>query len=85
MILPVKKNVEEFYCNTSRFKNINQSIVIKYRTNYSIATINCSHLDKKWFFMLFHALPMTVNFCKLWCLLKGLQVTFEYFDGEKSI
>ena len=62
MILPVKKIVEEFYCNTSRFKNINQSIVIEYRTNYSIVTVNCSHLDKKWFFILFHASPMAVNF-----------------------
>ena len=62
MILPVKKIVEEFYCDTSRFKNINQSIVIKYRTNYSVVTINCSHLDKKWFFILFHASPMAVNF-----------------------
>ena len=62
MILPVKKIVEEFYHDTSRFKNINQSIVIKYRTNYSVATINCSHLDKKWFFILFHASPMTLNF-----------------------
>ena len=83
MILPVKKIVEEFYCNTSRFKNINQSIVIRYRTNYSIVTINCSHLDNKWFFILFHASLITVNFCKLWCLLKELKVTFEYFDGEK--
>ena len=31
MILPVKKIVEEFYHDTLRFKNINQSIVIKYR------------------------------------------------------
>ena len=62
MILPVKKIVEEFYCDTSRFKNINQSIVIEYRINYSIAAVNYSHLDKKWFFILFHALPMTVNF-----------------------
>ena len=85
MILPVKKNLEEFYCDTARFKNINQSIVIKYMTNYSIVTIYCSHLDKKWLFILFPALPMTVNFHKLQCLLKGLQVTFEYFDGEKSI
>ena len=62
MILPVKKIVEEFFCNTSRFQNISQSIVIKYRTNYSIATVNCSHLDKKWFLILFHASPMAVNF-----------------------
>ena len=48
-------------------------------------TINCSNLDKKWFFILFHASPMTLNFVKLWCLLKGLQVAFEYLDGEKSI
>ena len=85
MILPVKNIVEEFYHDTSRFNNINQSIVIKYRTNYSIATINCSHLDKKWFFILFHALPMTVNFCKLRCLLKGLQVTFEYLQAEVNL
>ena len=57
-----KKIVEEFYLNTSRFKNIDQSIVIKYRTNYSITKINCSHLDKKWFFILFNASPMAVNF-----------------------
>ena len=50
MILPVKKILEEFYSDISRFKNINQSIVIKYRTNYFVATINCSHLDKKCFF-----------------------------------
>ena len=62
MILPVKKIVEEFYLDTSRFKNINQSIVIKYRTNHSIVTINYSHLDKKWFFILGHASPMAVNF-----------------------
>ena len=31
MILPVKKIVEEFYHDTSRFKNINQTVVIKYR------------------------------------------------------
>ena len=37
MILPVKKIVEEFYCDTSRLKK-----------NYSIATVNCSHLDKYW-------------------------------------
>ena len=85
MTLPVKKIVEEFYHDTSRFKNINQSIVIKYRTNYSVVTINCSHLDKKRFFILFHALPMTMNFVKFRCLLKGLQVTLEYFDREKSI
>ena len=60
--LAVKKFVEEFYPNTSRFKNINQSFVIKYKTNCSFVTINCSHLDKKWFFILFHTLPMTVNF-----------------------
>ena len=58
-----EKIVEEFYCDKARFKNINQSIVIKYRTNYSIMTINCSNLDKKcFFFILFHASPMTVNF-----------------------
>ena len=62
MILPVKKNVEEFYHNTARFKNINQSIVIKYRANYSVVTINCSNLDKKWFFILFQTSPMRVNF-----------------------
>ena len=85
MILPLKKVVEKFYHNTSRFKNINQSIVIKYRTNYSVATINCSHLDKKWFFHTVSCFANDSEFCKLWCLLKGLQVTFEYFDGEKSI
>ena len=51
MILPVKKNVEEFYHDTSRLKK-----------NYSIATVNCSHLEKKWFFILFHASPVAVNF-----------------------
>ena len=85
MILPVKKIVREFYCDTSRFKNMNQSIVIKYRTNYSTATVNCSHLDKE---VDFHTVSCFTNgseFCKLQCLLKGLQVTFEYFDREKSI
>ena len=62
MILAVKKIVEEFYFNTSRFKNINQSNVIKYRTKYSVAAVNCSHLDTKWFFILFHTSPMAVNF-----------------------
>ena len=62
MILPVKKIVEEFYCNKSRFKNINQSIVIKFMTNYSIVTVKSSHLDKKWFFILLHASPVEVNF-----------------------
>ena len=85
MILPMKKIVEEFCCDTARFKNINQSIVIKYRTNYSVATINCSHLDKKWFFHTVSCFANDSEFCKLWCLLKGLQVTFEYFDREKSI
>ena len=85
MILPVKKIVEEFYHNTARFKNINQSIVIKYRTNYSIMTINCSNLDKKWFFHTVSCFTNKSEFCKLWCLLKGLQVAFEYLDGEKSI
>ena len=36
----------------------------------------------------FHTVSCFTNdseFCKLQCLLKGLQVTFEYFDGEKSI
>ena len=61
MVLPVKKIVEEFYHDTARFKNINQSTVIKYRTNNSVATINYSNLDKKWFFILFHA-SLTVNF-----------------------
>ena len=84
MILPVKKIVEEFYCNTSRFKNINQSFVIKYRTNYSIATINCSHLDKKWFFILCHALPTTVNFCKLWCNMDILKNRIDIFSVETS-
>ena len=51
MILPVKKIVEEFYHNTSRLKK-----------NYSVATVKCSHLDKKWFFMLFHTSPVVVNF-----------------------
>ena len=51
MILPVKKIVEEFYRNTSRLKK-----------NYSIVTVNCSHLDKKWFFILFHASPVAVIF-----------------------
>ena len=51
MILPVKKTVEEFYHNTSRLKK-----------NYSIATVNCSHLDKKWFLILFHASLVAVNF-----------------------
>ena len=41
-------------------KNINQSIVIKHRTNYSIATVNCSHLDREWFFIMFHASPTAV-------------------------
>ena len=33
----------------------------------------------------FHTLSHFTNdseFCKLWYLLKGLQVTFEYIDGE---
>ena len=51
MILLVKKIVEEFYLDTSRLKK-----------SYSIATVNCSHLDKKWFFILFHASPVAVNF-----------------------
>ena len=85
MILQLKKNVEEFYLNTSRFKNINQSSVIKYRTNYSTATINCSYLDNKWFFHTVSHFANDSEFCKLQCLLKGLQVTFEYFDREKSI
>ena len=36
----------------------------------------------------FHTVSHFTNdseFCKLWCLLKGLQVTFEYLDREKSI
>ena len=85
MILPLKKIVEEFYCDTSRFKNINQSIFIKYRTNYSVGTINCSNLDKKWFFHTVSCFANDSEFCKLQCLLKGLQVAFEYFDREKSI
>ena len=85
MILPLKKIVEEFYLNTSRFKNINQSIVIKYRTNYSVATINCLNLDKKCFFHTVSCFTNNSDFCKHLCLQKGLQMTFEYFDGEKSI
>ena len=86
MILPVKKIVKEYYCNTSRFKNINQSIVIKYMTNYSVVTVNWSHLDKKWFYILFHASPTAVNFVNFSVLLKELQVTFEYFDeGEVNL
>ena len=48
--------------------------------NYSVATVNCSDLHKKWFFILFHTLPMAVNFVNF-----SLQVTFNYFDREKSI
>ena len=51
MILPLKKIVEEFCCDTSRLKK-----------NDSLVTVNCSHLDKKWFFILFHASPVAVNF-----------------------
>ena len=83
MILQLKKIVEEFYHDTSRFKNINQSIVIKYRTNYSIVTIHCSHLDNKWFFHTVSCFANDSEFCKLRCLLKGLKVTFEYFE-ERS-
>ena len=51
MILPVKKIVEEFLLQH-----------IKIKKNYSIMTVNCSHLDKKWFFILFHVSPVAVNF-----------------------
>ena len=47
-------------------------------------TIKCSNFDKKWFF--FHIDSCFTNdseFCKLQCLLKGLQVAFEYLDGEE--
>ena len=81
----MKKIVEEFYHDTSRFKNINQSVVTKYRTNYSVVTIKCSHLDKKCFFHTVSCFTNDSEFCNLQCLLKGLQVTFEYFDREKSI
>ena len=30
MILSVKKIVEEFYCDTARFKNLDQLVVINY-------------------------------------------------------
>ena len=83
-ILPVKKIVEEFYCDTSRFKNINQSIAIKYRTNYSLATINCSHLDKKWFFILFHTSPTTVNFVNFSVCWRGCKWRLSILMGRSQ-
>ena len=46
-------------------------------------TINCSNLDKKWFFHTVSCFTNDNEFCKLWCLLKGLHMAFEYLDGEK--
>ena len=84
ILISIYKIVEEFYWTTARFKNIDQSIVIKHRTNYSIVTINCSTLDKMWFFHTVSCFTNDSEFCKLQYLLKGLQVAFEYLDGEKS-
>ena len=83
IILPVKKIVE-FYHNTSRFKNINQLIVIKYRTNYSVAAINCSHLDKKWSFILFHASPMAVNFVNFGVCWRGCKWLLSILMGRSQ-
>ena len=51
MILPLKKNCRRILLQHIKIKKI-----------YSVATVNCSHLDKKWFFILFHASPVAVNF-----------------------
>ena len=48
-------------------------------------TINHSNLDKKWFFHTVSCFTNDSEFCKFWCLLKELQVAFEYLDGEKLI
>ena len=38
-------------------------------------------MDKNWFFHTLSCFTNNSEFCKLWCLLKGLQVVFEYLDG----
>ena len=85
MILWLKKIVEEFYLNTSRFKNINQSIVIKYRTNYSIATINCSHLDNKWFFHTVSCFANDSEFCKFGVCWRGCKWLLSILMGEVNL
>ena len=82
----MKKIVEEFYHDAARLKNINQSIVIKYRTNYSVMTINCSAWIRSGFFILFHPSPMRGEFCKLQCFVK-VQNGWSYanfFDNSDS-
>ena len=58
-ILPVKKIVEEFYCDSS-------------------------HLDKKWFFILFHASPVAVNFVNFWVFWRG-EVNLTEFKNVKQV
>ena len=45
---------------------------------------DCSHLDKKWFFVLFHASPVAVNFVNFWVFWRG-EVNLTEFKNVKQV
>ncbi len=79
------KLLREFVCKTERFKSIETSIVVKHLTSYSVITINCSTLDKKWFFHTVSRFTDDRDFYNLRCLLKGIETSFQYLEGDKFI
>ena len=50
--------------------------------NYAIVTNNCSNLDKKWFFILFHVSPMRANFVNFGVCWKGSKWLLSIWLGN---
>ena len=48
-------------------------------------TANCSHLDKKWFFILFHASPVAVNFVNFGVCWRGCKWLLSILMGEVNL
>ena len=45
-----EKILKDFWSDTKKYKNIKILISAKNSEKYSVVTINCASLDKKWFF-----------------------------------
>ena len=74
-----EKILKDFLLETKKYKNIKVLISPKHCQKYSVVTINCASLDKKWFF---HTMTHfgEEDYMKFMCLLKILLNIIILFD-----
>ena len=77
--------VQQFYKDTDIFTTIEKSVALRNTEGYCILNINCSTLEKKWFFHTVSRFSNDSDFHKVQCLLSGLRIVFEKLERHQLL